>query len=190
MEYKLLLPPGVISGLIVGVFAILGVFLTHTVQNRRDKKRQREIIQGVLQAVYDELSILYMHFNSPIVESSWKRFKYEEEERKFFDSVLPVSQDHLITYRSNANLIGQIKDPDLRRKIVQTYMILQVLLESYIINNKLLNQYAEAESKKEVELVAGLDRHLQAIAPMLEKWHNLFKELTEKLLEMLKKELS
>ena len=50
MEWKEILP-SVIGGLIVGVCAIAGVYKTLQGQNRRDRDRQQEMIQGVLQAI-------------------------------------------------------------------------------------------------------------------------------------------
>ncbi len=138
--------------------------------------------------IYEELNILHMHLISPHVESSWE--EYKKKKSKFFARIVPISRDYSTTYNSNVNLIGQIKNSNLRRKIVETYMVLRVLVDTYAINNKLLNKFSEAESKGEKGLVGGLERYLQAVAPTLEVWNDLFKEFAEETLVMINKERS
>ena len=187
MEFEAFIPPA-ISGLIVGIFALIGVFLSHMVQNRRDKDRQQEIIQGVQQAIYEELNSLYEELNSLSIEYSWKEF--EEKKVTFYYNVFPISQNYSIIYSSNANLIGQIKNSDLRREIVKTYNLLETLMETYRENNKVVNQYTEALNTGKTQLTSSLYLQLGTIAPGLRHTHKLFRESTENLLKMLEEDLS
>ena len=187
MELETFIPPA-ISGLIVGIFALIGVFLSYIVQNRRDRDRQQEIIHGVQQAIYEELNSIYEELNSPSIEHSWKEF--EEKKVTFYYNVLPVSQNYSIIYSSNANLIGQIKNSDLRREIVKTYNLLEDLMETYRENNKVVNQYTEALNTGKTQLTSSLYLQLRTIAPGLRYTHKLFRKSTEDLSKMLEEELS
>ena len=191
------LPPAVIGGLIVGIFALLGIFLTHMARNRRDKKRQQEIIKGVLQAFYVELKVTWERYDKRVGDY-WKEF--EKGRVAIFYDVLPIHHDYLTIYRSNANYIGQINDSKLRLKIVEVYTLLQDLMESYRSNAKFLNKYwgaqhewneaitkqntAEATLKAQLSFEASSD--LMTQAPKLKEQHNHLKGLIENLLKTLK----
>lgn len=188
MEFETLLPPTVISGLIVGIFALVGVFLSHMAQNRRDKKRQKEIIQGVLQALYEELNAIYNQLNSRSEEYSME--KIDEVKDPYYYDAFTVAQDYSIIYRSNANLIGQIKSSDLRREIVKTYKALDVLMEVYKTNNRLIIQWQEAGNTGNRGLATTLFSQIRDITPELREMHNLSMKLTKELLNLLERELS
>ena len=178
----------VIGGIITAYSSRQGVRETLQGQEQRDKERQQEIIQGVLQAIYEELNAIYNEFNSPSIKHSWKEF--EEKKVTFYYNVLPVSQNYSIIYSSNANLIGQIKNSDLQREIVKTYNLLEVLMETYRENNKVVNQYTEALNTGKTQLTSSLYLQLGTIAPGLRYTHKLFSKSTEDLLKMLEEELS
>ena len=182
MEFETLLPPAAISGLIVGIFALVGVFLSHIAQNRRDKKRQKEIIQGVLQALYEELNAIYNQLNSRSEEySSAEKLGEGEVDDPIYYDPFTVTQDYSIIYRSNANLIGQIKSSDLRRGIVKTYKALDVLMDIHKTNNRLLVQWQEAGNTGKRGLAITLFSQLRDITPELRQTHNLSMKLTKEL---------
>ena len=153
-------------------------------QEQRDKKRQQETIQGVLQAINEELNILW--------ELYIKNFGvYLEEVKKggIFDVPVSISQDYFTIYRSNANLIGQIENSDLRRKVVKVYTLLQAMLDCYQINSIRLGKYQTAgRSDKALWISLGLG--LANYAEKLKEDHYYLKREVEALLEMLKKELT
>ena len=170
-------------------------------QRQLDKDRQEEIVDGVLQAFYGELNILWERLNE-VVGDRWK--KYEEEEKKGKEAIfplnLPFSGDYIPVYRSNANLIGQInKPPDLRQKIVIAYALFESLIRSYKLNTLLVQKrqevrmmWKEAETKKDTEevtvnkmLYEECSSSLQKFAPRLKARHDQFGELIEDLLKVL-----
>lgn len=178
-----------IGGLIAGVFAIWAVSKTLKGQEQRDKDCQEEVIQGVLQAIYEELNTIYEQLNSPEIEDEWK--KYENAGKKLFQVYYPVPLDCLIIYRANANLIGQINEPpQLRRRIVSNYMLLQTLMERYRRNNALLVQYQKTKDRGEPDSYnEGLFMQFLITSSMLQKEHKLFKTSTKELFGMLRERL-
>ena len=165
------------------------VLETFQEQRQLDKDRQEKMIQGVLYAIYEELNTIYEHLNSPEMEDGWE--EYENPGKKLFQVYYPAPLDCLIIYRANANLIGQIDEPpELRRKIVSNYMLLQTLMERYKRNNALLVQYQETKDKGELDSYnMGLFTQFLITSNMLHKEHKLFKTSTKELFGMLKEKL-
>ena len=178
----------IIGGLIAGILAIAAVFLTLQGQRQHDNDRQQEIIRGVLQAIYEELNEIYNQLNSLPVIACWEDLTSGEFD--YYRHVFPISQDYPIIYRSNANLIGQIKNSNLRREIVKIYKSLDVLMETYQLNNRLINEYEETKNTGTAKLILSVHRQLMAVAPRLLYTQDLFKKSVKKLLDMLKKELT
>ena len=120
------LPEVVISGLIVGVFALVGVFLSFLLtflgQGAINRWNQQSVIRGILQALCEELKQIREFYHAEI------GFVWDELKQNAERTPMPrtsISQDYFIMYSSNANLIGQIPTPHLRRKIVRTYTLLK-----------------------------------------------------------------
>ncbi len=192
------LPPVVISGLIVGVLALTGVFLSFLLtflgQYFLNRWRNRKMIRAVVQAICEELSISYRLLNSSSVTNTWMRFKDKEEfdrtwrkdkdtkYKPYYASHFPVLEDYLIMYRSNANLIGQInKSSILPGQIVYNYMLLQAIMGHFSINNTFLVQYRKTKDGEALS-------ELRDLGPILRRECDLFNESVEKLFKMLKEE--
>ena len=185
--------PNDTSTLIGAGAAILGVCIGLAGRYILSSWDQQEIINGVLQAINVELKEIYRQLNSSSMKKAWKEFEEIEkgDERKYFRMIFPVSQDYLTIYRSNANLIGQIKNSDLRQKIVRDYTSLHMLLEMYKLNNRILIQYREVRNKGQSGLANELRLQLQGIAPALKSNQNSLNEkLTEDLFKILEREIS
>lgn len=194
------------GSVVVGLITLLGVYLTLRGQRQLDKDHQEEIVNGVLQALYEELDILWERLNE-LVEDDWK--KYEEEKRRerkaIFFCNLPIRKDYFTVYNSNANLIGQInKPPDLRRKIVKVYTLFGALIEGYRRNTALLDKreeirirWKEAQTKGDTAEVTVNDMlyqecssSLRVMAPKLKERHDQFGDLIGDLLEALEEKFS
>ena len=196
------------------------MYLTLQGQRQQDKGRQKEIIRGVLQAIYEELDSFWEQLNEE-VDFYWEIFDWEmfgQRKIKHFDCRLSLSPDYITIYRSNANLIGQIEELKLRRKIVKAYMLLQSLMVGYGINTELLREYVKArnrlreaiakrkeaedkgdevearrneiEAKGSEELLKGFCFELESYAPKLREVHYDSKKFTKELLDMLEERFS
>ena len=130
----------VIGAVIGGSFAIVAVVITLWFQNRHAKKRQDNITQGLLEAIYEELNALWDQIKQDVVYDLEQYEKRTKGGELIFGADLSVSQDYLAIYRSNTNLILQIEDSDLKRDIVRVYILLQAFIERYEENTRLLNE--------------------------------------------------
>ena len=173
---------GILAGALVSA---LGLYLAH---RELDKARQKEEIKGFYQALYEELKEIRNAYNRD-VKIHWKSVGKNGEQ--LFWSNISLTQDYSAIYHSNANLIGQIPNSKLRRRIVKTYTSLKVLIDYYKQSNKMLDEYkryyGKSESAKEtVEYWGALVNFTQ----LLQKRHHRFVRLNKMLLKTLKKELS
>ena len=110
----------------------------------------------------------------------WDKFVKKGE--KVFWRHLSLTQDYFAIYHANANLIGQIPKPELRSKIVETYVLLKVLIDYYNQNNRLMGLYSKEE--------AECDLDVQEFTLRLKDRHYRFRELKKQLSKMLGEELS
>ena len=197
----------IIGSLIIGASALLGVLITQIAQ----KWRQYNMITGVLEALYQELNLVRAQLSSDLMKEAWTRYddkkkfwnKFEDDKEKFWEEwknskdedkaifpfYFPVSVNFSIIYRSNVNLIGEIKNLDLRRELVWHYFFLQLLVESYERNNGLFEQYKKAEFEGEKELKDKFLYELYLLAPTLKDNYELFNGLVGGLMEILEKEI-
>jgi len=180
--------PSVISGLVGGGLALLGVYFTLKDHRQRDKDRQEDIIRGVLQAIYEELKAMYDLLDSSAVELSWKAF--ENGPHPYYNFAFIFSKDYSIVFRSNANLIGQIKNSDIRHEIVKIYKVLDVIMGEYAKNGELLDQYTKASKTGQGELASELCRQLRDFAPELQKMHKFSKKSIRECLHVLEEKES
>lgn len=183
MECETFFPPAVIGGLIVGIFALTGVFLTHIAQNRRDKKRQQEVIQGVLQAIYEELSQFWERQTKDT-----ERFWEISEGKILFNAHFEPVVNNFIIYNSNANYIGQIPDSELRRKIVRVYMLLDILISGHKMNNRLLYEYYEATDAGKLGPAMSIYEQRKFLGKEMRKEYDYIDKLVKNILEILQKE--
>ncbi len=199
MKWKNVFPLPIVAALIVAASSLVGVLIgvdhsskniitTIKAQEDLGRIRQKEQVEAVLQAIYEELSVINKIFQPTDSMDSWRAY---EEEKTFYKEIFPISQDYLLIYTSNVNLVGKIENAELRRKIVHTYAALQSCINVYMINNKFLDLYIETKSNdEESKLPDELDHLLRDIAPKLKRAHDISKQFVKELLKILEKELS
>ena len=168
-----------VSGALVSA---LGLYLAHS---ELDRGRQEKKIKGLHQALYEELKEIRNVYDEE-VGVFWKEFK-KNGGGEIFPVNLSLTQDYFTVYHSNANLIGQIPNSKLRRRIVKTYTSLKVLIDYYKQNNRVLD---ELEKRESTEKTVECDPDILDFTKRLHKRHRRFKRLQKKLLKMLEKELS
>lgn len=198
MKWKEIFPLPIVAALIIGMASIFGVLIaidsskqelikTLEAQEQRDKTRRDEEIQGVLHAIYEELYVVNEILTSDDMISSWTLF---EKEKTFFRRMMGFSQDYLLIYNSNAHIIGQIKNLELRRQIVWTYMMLRLCLETYLHNDEFLIRIMEARGNEKPEVIHQVDHLLRITTPPLKELHDLSVRHIKELLGMLERELT
>lgn len=125
--------------LIVGaLLTAFGVFLNYHSHARREKAKRKEILNAALQAIHDELQIVWEQYQ----QGTGNRLEKLKDGQPLSTFTLG-SQNYFTVYEQNASLIGQIQDAAIRKSIVTTYTGAKMLLDCYAKHNILTrNTYA------------------------------------------------
>ena len=211
MEWEIVITSIIVPLIASGIGAFIAIYSsdrsisqTLRAQEKHDGEHQKEIIQGVLRAIYVELNVIRSEINPLMVLEAWDYFEqsqdsWEEDkvagtvskkDRPYFHEHFPASVDLSIIYRSNANLIGHIKKPPhLRERIVKNYTLLHTLLDSYRTNNMYLDQYQEARSKGNTKSAEMFRSRLQELAPILKGSHDFVSTSMFRLIKRIEREM-
>jgi hypothetical protein len=113
------------SALLGAVLTFSGILLTQVFDIRKQKRAHEELIHApLLQGIQDELLELLELSKTGAVHPI-----DSIPDGKIYEGLFTATQDYFAVYHANAALIMQIDDPNLRRKIIQTYTRLKGLLD-------------------------------------------------------------
>lgn len=179
----------VVGGAITGFFTLRATKQEHRNTVRLQQQKETDVLSGLLQAIHDE------------VETIWDR--YQDGMGVHLEALpdnqpllmyYPVVQDYFTIYNSNAFLIGRIEDHDIRKEIVSLYTTAKALVDSYRLNNDLVQKFEYwdvlfQESQKDVHKNKAKAHYGSLIdyAKTIRKQHVSLKEKVAKLLRTLHK---
>lgn len=176
----------VVGGLIAGLFSLWAVNKQVSSTRLIDKERLENEIEGIVQAICDEIETIYNAY-----ESSGGKLVEELGERQGLLMYYYVDEDYFTMYNSNASVIGKIKDKELRSAIVTTYNKAKMLLDSFRLNNRILSRYDELivlsyKGKDQYDMALADHERTKLVvnAAAIKKRHNEAKESVLKLLKL------
>ncbi len=191
MEYSDLIQNlfGFVSGLIGA--GIGGWFTLHATNQvikgefELELMRERREVEGVLDAIGVEISTLWDFHQMRIGE-----IVENLEPGQALEFYYPLTQDYFTIYDQNADLIGKIKDPELRKLIVVVYNKCKKVVDSFIYNNEIYLDYREYLEQPDMDekmkkMLAFKHQKLIDFAIEIKKDHVEIKDYIEKLLAML-----
>lgn len=162
--------PTVVAALVTGVVSIivgllaayLGAKATREATRQATKDEQdfhrntrqsekAEETKGVIQAIYTELSCLWIIYRDEFMEE-WGNLPPGEALRIYY----PLTQDYFTIFNSNSSQIGQIPHEELRTAIVKAYLSAKGLVDSHRLNNRILDDITHIEN----QLAASINDHL------------------------------
>ena len=128
--------PGLVAGLITGACMWIALLIQN--KNERDLRDQKEEaeINAFIHAVMAEVETLWETY----YESAGKRLEALEKGKAFM-YFYPISQDYFTVYNGNAFFIGRIGNPRLRRTIVEAYTKARGLIDSFRLNNDMVQKW-------------------------------------------------
>jgi hypothetical protein len=179
-----------ISALIGSTVALVAVYLSHRWNVSKQKEQDARTLMGVLQALHDEIETLWDLYMEGI-GNELEALPNGQRLRIYY----PVTQEYFTIYTSNALFIGRIRDNDLRKLIVSAYSKARGLIDSYRLNNDLLQKHEHAhwlflQTNNPVHQAAATG-YLQALvnyAATLRRLHDDVKSQAQDLLRALRKE--
>jgi hypothetical protein len=179
-----------VGAFIGSALTLAGVWYAHFLQTQESTRKEADHILGLLQAIHDEMETLW--------ESYLNSAGAQIESLRDGSPMLmywPLTQDYFTIYNTNALFIGKVKDHDLRKQIVATYAKARGLIDSYRMNNDLLQKWEYAhlmfqESQSELHKANDQVRYQSLIqyASSLKKSHAELKAMVTDLLRRLRKE--
>lgn len=180
----------VLGALIGGSLALAGAYLSHWLEVKRQNQKEAEHLIGLLQGFHDEVETIWESYHG----SAGAQIEALPEGHPFL-MYWPITQDYFTIYNTNAFFIGRIKDHDLRKAIIATYTKARGLIDSFRMNNDIVQKYEYAhllfqETKNPVHQ-SNVNNYLQSLsryAANLKRLHGELKVLSSDLLRRLRKQ--
>ena len=183
--------PAIVGGLIVGACMIAVIVIQHKHDMEREILHDAILIEGFVHAALAEIETLWDSYQG----LAGKRLELLERGKPFL-YIYPMTEDYFSVYTANAFLVGRIKDIRLRKAIVETYTRARWLIDSYRINNDMVQRYnqldlmrQDSESRDLVNMIWSQEQSLIKYAPKLLEMHKLTKTSIEHLFMIVKKEM-
>ncbi len=126
----------VAGGLITWVSSRLAVKETGKQTQRLQAANDARTLRGLLQVLHDELESVQERYQ----ETMGKEVESLQDGQPLL-FVFPVTNDYFAVYNGNASQIGRIENNDLRKSLVQTYVLAKGLVDSFKLNNEYLSKY-------------------------------------------------
>ena len=179
----------IVGGLIASATAYLVTKKTYNDQVKQAEKTEEQLIKGLLQSIHDEVETVYERY----LETMGGKLESLNEMEPLI-IIYPLVSDFFSVYNGNSFLIGRISNNDLRKKIIKTYTLAKGMVDSFRLNNDLVNKYEYAyflysESQLDVHK-NQMSAHYQSLinyASTLKHAHNEFKKEVSSLLRDLRK---
>ncbi len=131
----------IVGGGIAGYFSLSATNKAHTQAKNLEDRKSRELMDGLLQGLHDEIETLWDSY----IEGIGVQLEALPENQPLL-MYYPVTQEYFTIYVGNAFLIGRIRDIELRKKIVFTYSKARGLIDSYRLNNELVQKFEHWDS--------------------------------------------
>ena len=183
------LSSAVVGGGIAGYFSWKATTRAHEYQSKQEKDYRAQRLQNLLQALHDELETIWERYQRMVgvqVEAlkSGEPFPYH----------FPIFEDYFVIYNSNAELLGEIPDSDLRKLIVVTFTSAKGLVDSYRHNNFIIEKlerealiFNETKAKAHETSVQYYKQYLADYAGTIKEIHEELKENVARLDRELRK---
>ena len=126
----------IIGGLIAGGFSLLAVSATHKNDLKKKQKQEETLLEEFLASIRVEIDTLWNRYMA-VIGKTLEDLPNNQPLLFFY----PVTQDYFTIYESNATLIGKIQDRDLSKLLVNTYLQAKGLIDSYRMNNELVQKF-------------------------------------------------
>src|SRR5688572_27695971 len=125
-----------LSTLLGALITYSAILLTNALDVRKRKRTAERLIHALLQGLHDEISdLLEMARNNSVLSIE------ATPEGKPYEGLFSASQDYFTVYHSNAALVMQIEDSELRRSVIRTYIHAKGLLDTVNMNRFYLERY-------------------------------------------------
>lgn len=175
-----------VSTLLGALITYSAILLTQAIELWKRKRAHESSIGALLQALRDEVeSLLEMaRMNAPSMD--------DVPDGKPYERLFAANQDYFTVYHANVPLVMQIKEPELRRSIFETYLRAKGLLDTVTMNRLYLERYHYLQSTflktRDPSAQSASENYQQMlirIAAQLRRADTQFRNAATRLLELL-----
>ena len=144
---------------------------TYMVNNHAKKEAQRtekESIKAFVQAIQNEIGTLWELYKRGAGDFLEKTNNGYPFLYKYI-----VKQDYFIIYNKNSHFLGKINDALLREQIIITYTKSKAIVDSYILNNSILEKYENMillfQQTQNIQFKNNADEYLNSLKDYCDK---------------------
>jgi hypothetical protein len=124
------------GALVGGLLSLLGTFLSNWLNDKSRVRKDRENVRATLLAIKTEITSIHKIYKETAGDELTKT-----PGDSAFPFYYPASQDYFTVFTNNTALIGQITDSELRELIINAYTEVKGLLDSFRMNNYMLEKW-------------------------------------------------
>lgn len=191
MEAFMTIIAAILGAVVAGVFTMFGVTRAARAARIAERDRDRQEIANVRKALLAELLSMKDRYMDGI-----GNHLEEHPEGAAFDCIYPAYQRYFVIFEENARFIGKIPDDRERDLIVNGYTTAKGLLDSYKLNNSMVEKWNYARGLgpavlgvNSTPVAREIERLLCEYAPVLKDIHRESLELHQQLVESLQQPL-
>lgn len=179
----------IVGGLIAGYFALESTKRAFKNQKVHANDNEEKLIKGLLQAIHDEIETVYDRYQ----ETMGSRLEAlgDGGALTFY---YPLVSDFFSVYNGNTFLLGRIADNDLRKQIIKTYTLSKGMVDSFRLNNDLVQKLEHSnkvfgETQQEIHKQHAIAHYSSLVeyAKSLKQSHQVLKQEIANLLRVLRK---
>ena len=174
-----------IGAIIGGLFVLAGAQYSDFCEQKRVKEEKGRELKSLLQGIYDELSVVWDQYMSTMGGF------IEDHETGILRVYYPIEADYFAFYHANLSKIGHINNSDLRRLIVVTYSRAKGFVDSFRMNNRMLDEFDDYSNPASYKnnMFDQFVEEMSLYATGLKEGHFELKENIYNLLVQIKSEL-
>ncbi|MFH1692092.1 MAG: hypothetical protein ABIC68_05965 [Candidatus Omnitrophota bacterium] len=175
--------------LIGGLFTLKGVEKAHELDLKRERSAEKKLIDSFLQMIRTELEAIWSQYQI----SMGRQVEALKEDQPLL-VIFPVAGNYFSVYENNTNLLGRVKEENLRELIVIVYIKAKAMLDAFKLNNEMIKEFEKfsrvSQNETDKTIKAFSDARLISLkeyAALIKKGHKEFKDSIQTLIGRLKK---
>ncbi|HHW4399926.1 TPA: hypothetical protein ACUNCG_000467 [Aeromonas hydrophila] len=185
------LQAALVGALIGGLLSLLAIMLSHYLQSKAAEKAEENLINGFIWSIHTEILAAYNRYMATL----GTHIEESQENTPIFFHYL-IQEDYFTIFNNNSELIGRIKDPNLRIEIINLYTLAKGMVDTFRQNNDFTMRFEEFENNPHLQPqevyeanLTNYYRQLSTYGNSIRNGHQTFKCEAIKLISRIEKEI-